>query len=343
MATTPTNFSIFVSNANTYIGEVYEETNADIGILYEEFMTTMPSSSSQNIYAWTQMIPKPRLWAGPRVVVEPSALTYTLVNRPWELTVGIDRFMLDDDQFGVYYRMLIDQARQLRRLPDYWGRDLLEATGVYASGQPGSPQNGLDGTPFFGTAHVVDPYNPNTTTYCNDFTGGGQSIAGGVPGGSGSNITVGGTFGVTAFATLYEYMLRELGEDLEPLGVVPNKLMVPVTLKTEAELVLKSSFFAPPAFATINNQVGAADNPFLRFGVQLMVNPYLTSGTKWYLMDTQRTIKPMIWQLREASTIIPRVNMQDPVSFDTHRYLWGGEGRGTPGWGYSFLMSRSGS
>ena len=328
------------------IGEVYEETDADIGVQWTQFATEMPSGSTQSVYGWTEMLPKPREWVGPRVVVEAAPLTYTVVNRPYEHTLGVDRFLLDDDHLGILYRQIPDQVRQVRRLPDYWLRDLIESLGIFGSGQPGNPQNGFDGLSYFNTAHPIDPYVPTTTTYSNDFTGGGAAVAGGVPGGSGANITVGGAFGVTPFATLYEYMLRMLGEDLEPLGVIPDTIMVPVTLKTEVELVLASTFFAPPSWATIGAstaQVGAADNPFKRFGISnILVNPYLTSGTKWYLMDTKRAIKPMMWQVREPAVFTQRVNEQDPVVFDTHRYLYGVWGRVAPAWGYSFLMTRSG-
>lgn len=339
----PSNLNLFFSGANTVIGEVYEET--DIQSVHPEFATEMPSSATQNVYGWTEMLPKARLWVGPRVVVEAAPLTYIVVNRPYEHTLGIDRFLLDDDRanWGIYYRQMIDQVRQLKRQPDYWLRDLLEGLGAFATGQPGAPQNGFDGLTYFNTAHPVDPYNPNATTYSNDFTGGAVNIPGGVPGGSGANIAVGGAFGVNAFATLYEYMLRMLGEDLEPLGIVPNRLMVPVTLKTEAELVIKSTFFAPPAWGTIGSQTGAADNPFMRFGVEVLVNKFLTSGSKWYLFDNTRTVKPMMWQVREAPVYAQRVNEQDPVVFDTHRFLYGAWGRAAPAWGYSFLMCRSGS
>src|ERR1019366_5441208 len=344
MAITPANQAIFFSLAEVTLGEIYAETEKNIPVIYTQIATEKPSTTSQNVYAWTQMIPKARQWSGPRVVVEPSSLTYILVNRPWELTVGIDEFLSEDDHMGVFYRLLTDQLRQLRRHPDYWLRDLIEATGVFATGQPGSPQLGLDGLTYWNTAHPVDPYVPSPITYCNDFTGGGVAVAGGVPGGSGSNTTVGGTFGVTAFATLYEYMLRMLGEDGEPLGVVPNLLMAPVQLKTECELVLKNQMFSPPSWGAITGQVGAADNVFKRFGVDLLINPYLTSGTKWYMMDSHEgASKPFLWQLREASNVVPRISPDDPVRFDTHRLLWGGRGRGNAGWSFSFLCARSGT
>jgi phage major head subunit gpT-like protein len=340
---TPSNWNLFVSSVNTMIGEVFSETDASIGSVWREIATEVPSNSSQVAHAWTGMLQKARQWVGPRVVMQASPETYIVINRRYEHTLGIDKDDLMDDHLGVYYRQLPDQVRQIRRHPDYWIRDLIEGAGTFASGQPGNPQNGFDGLTNWNTAHPIDIYLPGSATYCNDFGTGGQSIAGGVPNGSGSNITVGGAFGVVAYSTLYNYMTRILGQDNEPLGIIPDTFMSGVQLKTEAELVIKAQSFAPPTWATLTSQVGAADNPFKRFAVQnVIINPFLTKAAGWYLLDTKRAIKPFQWQNRVEAVYTQRVNEADPVVFDTHRLLFGVWGRGAPAWGYPFLAARSG-
>jgi phage major head subunit gpT-like protein len=324
---TPAGFNLFISTVNTMIGQVYSD--ATIPEIWKNYCSVIPSSGSQNVYGWTGMLPKARVWKGARVVVTANPQTYTLVNLPYEHTLGIDRFHLDDDLMGIYYRQIPDQARQVRRLPDYWTRDLLENSGD----QTGTKQNGLDGLTAFNTAHPVNLYATAAGTYSNDFTGGGQTIGG---------VLIGGAFSPTAFATLAEYMMTLQGEDGEALGIYPNCAVLPAALMLEAELVMKSMFFAPPAWATITGQVGAADNPLRRFGISPLINPYLASKTKWYLMDTTKSFKPLIWQEREPAVYTPRVNENDPIVFDTHHYAWGVWGRVAPGWSYSFLFARSG-
>ena len=325
---TPSQFNLFISTVNTAIGQVYSD--ASIPEIWKNFSSPQPSAGTQNVYGWTGMLPKPRVWQGSRIVVRANPQTYTLVNLPYEHTLGIDRFHLDDDLMGVYYRQIPDQARQVRRLPDYWHRDLLENLGA----QTGTRQLGLDGLTYFNTAHPVNVYASAQGTYTNNTSGGGQVISG---------RTIGGAFGPTAFATVVEYMMTLPGEDGEPLGIYPDKAMFPAALMLEAELVLKSTFFAPPSWGTITGQVGAADNPLKRFGVTPIINPYLTSTTNWYAMDTTKSFKPMIWQERSPAVYTPRVNENDPTVFDRHMYMWGVWGRVTPGWSYSFLMHRSGS
>jgi phage major head subunit gpT-like protein len=141
---TPANFAAFVTNANTVIGHVYDQD--DVASTYKAITTEQTASSEQWTTAWTGLMPKMRLWDGPRQPHQPGAQTYTVIPQPWENTYSIDRFKLDDDQFGVYYRMLGDLVRQSKRHPDYQTRDLLEASGVQGSA---TIQKGPDGLSFF--------------------------------------------------------------------------------------------------------------------------------------------------------------------------------------------------
>lgn len=343
MAITPQQFTVFVSSVNTIVAAIYADNT--VPDVWTDFATEIPSESSQEVYGWIGRLPKPRQWKGPRVTVSPAAQTYTLVNRPYELTVEIDRFRLDDDQYGIYYTLLPQMAIQTKRLPNFWLRDLLENTGDFT----GTAQNGYDTLTYFNTAHPIDVYSSGSGTYCNDFTSGGQSITGGIPNGTGSAIQVGGTFSPTSLATVAEYMLAIPGEDGEALGVMPGGLMVPSTLKMESELVVRGQFMAPPQWGVIGSgtganatQVGAADNPLRRFGIETVVNQYLKNGSRWYLYDNTKAIKPMVWQVRVPAVFTPRVNESDPVVFDRHAYIWGTWGRVAPGWAYSYLMARSG-
>ena len=333
---TPTSFNVFISNVQTAVGAVYEDKTDSI---WPQYATQVPVTGSVYVEGWTGMIPKMRVWYGSRVTQQAAPQTYSAIPRPYELTLDIDKFHLDDDLFGIYYRQIPDIARQVARWPNYELRDLLENTGAYT----GPAQLGFDGLSYFNTAHPVDLYNSSLGTYCNDFSGGGQTVT--YP----KNISpftqtvpVGGAFGPTAFATLYEYMSTLRGEDGERLGIQPSVLMHPPQLKTEVELVLKNMMFAPPAWGTITGQVGAADNVFRRFGVMPVENIFLNDSSMWYMLDGTRAFKPVTWAVREPVKIVPRMSDNDPSVFDTHTYLIGASGRATSAWGFSFLMARSG-
>ena len=335
---TPANLAFWFTKLDTQLGYTYSITPT----FAEAIASTIPSSTEQNGYAWIGRLDKMRLWQGSRVTHEPAPQTYFLINQPFELTEKIDRFKLDDDQMGVYERTMPEMAIQAKKWPDYQMRDLIENLGA----QTGTRQNGLDGLTYFNSAHPIDLYNAAAGTYSNDFTGGGSNVTYA----NGKTILTGGAFGPTAVSTLYSYMLQLKAENGEPLGVMPNEILVPTSLATEAELVLKSTFYAPPQWNTIGagtggnaTQVGTADNPIRRFGLDFRIIPELTDVVKWYLTDTKKAFKPFLWQMRQAPVLAARVQETDPNVFDTHTYLFGYWSRGTPGWSFSWLCCRSGS
>lgn len=340
MAITPQQFSTFVTSIETAIGAVYEST---VDISYPRYVTTMPAiDGSQFTMGWTGMMPKPRAWYGSRVVYEPAPQTYTVIPIPYELTFGIDRFRLEDSDVNatsIYWRMLPDMGRQWKRQPEYEIRDLLENTGV----QTGTRQVGFDGLTHWNTAHPIDIYNPgfnpgglfSSGTYCNDFTGGGQTIGG---------TLIGGALSTTSFTSLLAYTQMIPAEDGEVLGITPDVMLIPQTLQVEANFILKATLLASPtwgAFSPLTGQVGTADNQLMKMGVEPVVNRFLRQTKRWYLLDTTKTFKSFLWVPREAPRTVPRVSETDTNVFDQHRFLWGGWDRVTPAWCYPFLSFRS--
>ena len=333
---TPSNWLPFITQANTSIRAAWSW----LPVEYPLYTTTVPTGTTVFEDAWIGRMPKMRVWSGPRLYNEPAAQTYSVVTQPFELTYTLDRFKYDDDGFGVFYPLLMDFAQQTKLWPEYQIRDLLEATGAWGST---AYQKGMDGLSNFNTAHQTNVYALTTgslaagTAYCNDFTGGGVSI---------NSATVGGAFSTTAVLTLIEYMATIRGEDGERLMITPTHLMIPSTLRGEAEYVLNNMLAAASVgfttWGAVQTQVGATDNVVRRLGVQLHENKNLASFTKWYLMDCSKSVKPLRWILRDAVRMAPRVAEDDPLVFDSHLYAWGGWGRGAPAWSPAWLMARSG-
>ena len=334
---TPTNWLPLIVQANTSIRQAWSW----LPIEYPLYTTTVPMGN-RSVFedAWMGRMPKMRLWSGPRLYQEPAPQTYTVVPEPFEATYTLDRFKYDDDGFGVFYPLLLDLAMQTKLWPEYQLRDLLEAGGAWSSVQS---QKGMDGLSNFNTAHQTNIYSLTTgtlnagTAYCNDFTGGGVSI---------NSATVGGAFSQTSVLTLIEYMATIRGEDGERLMVTPTHLMIPPTLRGEAEYVLNNMQAAASVgyttWGAAQTQVGASDNVVRRLGVSLHENKNLASFTKWYLMDCSKSVKPLRWILREAPAVTPRVAETDPIVFDSHMYAWGAWARGAPAWSPAWLMARSG-
>lgn len=339
MATpTPSQYQAFVTNVETMIGQVYNEDMVDL--VAPRISTTIPCTSSQLVLGWTGLLSKMRIWYGPRVVQEAAPQTYTVVPEPYENTLAIDRFTLDDDQFGVLYRQLPDLARQARRQADYELRDLIESSGGYT----GTQQLGFYGINHWNTAQPVNFYNTNAGTYANDFTGGGFTPSSGPFSGQ----LIGGALSPTAFATVLQYMHSLIGEDNEVLGVTPTDMMVPNSLEVTARYIIQATMLAPATYGaftygSVSGQVGASDNMLSRFGINLIVNKFLKNMTRWYLLDNSKAFKPFLWVVREATKMVPRVNENDPNVFDSHILMWGQYNRVAPAWDFPFLSARSGT
>ena len=57
------------------------------------------------------------------------------------------------------------------------------------------------------------------------------------------------------------------------------------------------------------------------------------SGTAWYLVDTSKVIKPVIYQKRRDYAITAKTSLTDDNVFSRNEFVWGADGRGNAGFG----------
>ena len=74
--------------------------------LWQKIATLVPSSTSTNDYGWLGKIPGMREWIGDRLINNLKQHDYSLKNKSYESTIGVDRDDIDDDQYGVYTPMM---------------------------------------------------------------------------------------------------------------------------------------------------------------------------------------------------------------------------------------------
>ena len=58
------------------------------------------------------------------------------------------------------------------------------------------------------------------------------------------------------------------------------------------------------------------------------------AGTPWYLLDTSRSLKPLIFQKRKDYKFTPFVRDEDPNVFWKKEYVYGADGRSNAGYGF---------
>jgi phage major head subunit gpT-like protein len=126
---------------------------------------TVRSTTAMNTYGWLKSLTGMREWLGPRLVDNLSEASYTIVNKSFEKTIGVNRDNIEDDNLGMYsdgFTMMGDGAG---RLPEelVWGLMKL-----------GFSTNCWDGQFFFDTDHPVMLADGTMGTYANTDGGAGQ-------------------------------------------------------------------------------------------------------------------------------------------------------------------------
>lgn len=190
--------------------------------MYADISTRVPSSTSAEEYGWLGAFPNMREWLGDRVVNGMATHGYTIRNKPFEMTVGVPRPAIEDDQYGIYSPMMQEMGRAAAAHPDQLVFNLIKN---------GASTLCYDGQNFFDTDHPVLKADGSTETQSNWDNNGG-------------------------------------------------------------------------------------------------------SGTAWYLLDTSRALKPVIFQDRKAPNFVAKTSETDDNVFDRNEYVYGVDSRCNVGFGF---------
>lgn len=57
------------------------------------------------------------------------------------------------------------------------------------------------------------------------------------------------------------------------------------------------------------------------------------SGTAWFIVDTSKVIKPVIYQKRRDYAMLAKTSLSDDNVFSRNEFVWGADGRGNAGFG----------
>lgn len=115
---------------------------------WSRIATLVPSTTASNIYAWLGQFPVLREWIGARVLKAMSTGDYTVVNKKYEGTVGVQREAVEDDQAGVFVPMFNEMGRAAAYHPDHL---------VFSALSLGFGNKCYDGQNFFDDEHPVYP------------------------------------------------------------------------------------------------------------------------------------------------------------------------------------------
>lgn len=113
---------------------------------YQRIASVIPSSTKSNEYGWLGKLPGMREWVGERVIHGLQSHGYTIRNKSFELTVGVDRDDIEDDNLGIYTPLMQNMGESAGAQPDELTFGLLKA---------GISTACYDGQNFFDTDHPV--------------------------------------------------------------------------------------------------------------------------------------------------------------------------------------------
>lgn len=152
---------------------IFQEAFSAVAPTWNRIGMEVPSSTLIEDYAWLGAFPRMREWLGDRIVKDLSAYGYTIKNRDWETTVGIDRNNVEDDTYGIFRPIIQEMGRSAAAHPDelVWGMLLRGFTELcydkkafFATDHPmgdatASNNGGGSGTPWylFDTSRAIKP------------------------------------------------------------------------------------------------------------------------------------------------------------------------------------------
>lgn len=131
---------------------------------YQRVAMTVPSSNREEDYGWLGKFPRMREWLGDRVVHGVSAHGYTIKNKPFELTIGVGKEDIEDDNLGIYAPLFQGMGESVAAHPDELVFDQLKA---------GFSTPCYDKQYFFDTDHPVLDANGQVISVANTDGGAG--------------------------------------------------------------------------------------------------------------------------------------------------------------------------
>jgi len=133
----------------------FQEGQSMANSQYLKVATKVPSGGKSTTYGWLGKWPAFREWIGDRVINQMAAHAYSIVNKSFESTIGVDRDDIEDDEIGVYAPLFQEMGRASEVFPDELVFPLLYA---------GLTTECYDGQYFFDTDHPVYPNADGTGT-----------------------------------------------------------------------------------------------------------------------------------------------------------------------------------
>ena len=286
------NEELFVALKAVYDSEYQTVTAASF---YREVCSIVPSSTRTERYQYLGAWPYMREWLDERQVEGLRGKAFTIENKKYEATVGLDIDDVEDNALGDIRLQVQNMAANAATHPDELVTTLMEA---------GASTLCFDGQYFHDTDHAWG----DSGTQSNKLTGTGVDT----------------TAKIEADLQAAIAAMRVFKNDRgKIMNLVPTHVVIPPAIEWNFRKVLEAALIST-----------GGTNVMANLNLKLIINPLLTDVNDWYLKCCSKPMKPYIFQTRKAPRFTtPDAGMSDR-KFMKGEELYGVDGRYGNGYGH---------
>jgi len=251
---------------------------------WREIAMEIPSTTLTETHTWLGTTPTMKDVTKDELTFEGlPRYNFSIENKVWKAGIEVQRTAFEDDKLGL----LLPRIRQL-------GEEAARHPGQLIFNLPITNPNAFDGVAFFADTRTIG----KSANIDNQIAGTGVTAA--------------------AFQTdlgSARAQMRLFQDDQgRPMNVVGNIIMVPPALEQVAYQALNANqgdVRDPAIPATPDGAIRAV-------GYIIIVNPFLTDATDWYLLHAAGSTRPFIYQTRLAPALegVTSPNTEDGVIRD---------------------------
>lgn len=266
---------------------------------WQDIAMRVPSTAAEELYTFLDALPGMKEFIGDLVIEEATASDFTIRNKKWADSVRVPREKIERDQYGLFNPIFSELGMIARQHPDELVADLLN------NGFTGGANADYTGKAFFAEDKKHAPNKKGSATFSNKGTAALDADA------------------FSAAKANLKGRKNEKGRSMK-LGR-ELVLVVPPALEDTGLEILQAE----------RNSAGATN--IQRNAAKLKVLPDLTSETAWFLLETGRAIRPLIFQEEVAAELSSLTDPDNEHTFKTDEFLYKAYGRWNAGYGFPQL------
>lgn len=287
--------------------------------LLDNVTVEVGSGSGSNTYGWIAQQATMREWIGPRIIQALAEHSYSLTNKKFESTIGLDLDDVEDDNLGIFKAVHLPQIGvAAKKYPEKMMAATLLGVKFDKFGTASVPI-AFDGKALFASDHPC--FDDAGSTYDNDLE---------------NDLTEAGLkAAILAMAAIK-------GEDGSPFGANATHLIVPKALEWVARELLQAGTLVRTTLQGATGVAMTTVENMLKGALTLVVSEWLDHApTVWYLADCSKPLKPLLLQKRKDVEFTSRDQLESDNVFHSRKAEYGAFWRGNAGVTLPHLIQRN--